>query len=53
LLCWAKQAIRFGPPPQEERNAPFLVGIATVGIIVFWIIYTYKPSILHSLIFAH
>ena len=35
---------------EGEGHAPFLVG--TVGIILLWITYTYKPSILQALIFA-
>jgi hypothetical protein len=32
---------------------PFLAGIIAVNVIMLYIIYTYKPSILHGLIFAH
>ena len=34
-------------------NRPFLVGIISVAIIVLWMIYIYKPSLLYDLIFTH
>jgi hypothetical protein len=37
----------------ENGHAPFLVGIVAVSVIMLCIIYTYKPSILHALIFTH